>query len=53
MKFLCDSVVIQNYDVTRTLFFRTKSKIKEIFTKVLKGHIAVATVDLNKKKMEV
>ena len=54
MKFLCDSGGQYKYgttDVTRTLCFsEQKSKIKEIFTKVLKGHIAVATVDLNKKK---
>ena len=52
--FLCDSGGQYKYgttDVTRTLCFsEQKSKIKEIFTKVLKGHIAVATVDLNKKK---
>ena len=50
----CDSGGQYKYgttDVTRTLCFsEQKSKIKEIFTKVLKGHIAVATVDLNKKK---
>ena len=54
MKFLYDSGGQYKYgttDVTRTLCFsEQKSKIKEIFTKVLKGHIAVATVDLNKKK---
>jgi len=35
--------------VTRTICFsRPKDKIKNIFTKVLKGHIAVATTNLNK-----
>ena len=36
-------------DVTRTLCFSKQSKnIKNIYTKVLKGHIAVATTDLKK-----
>jgi len=36
-------------DVTRTLSLGVKSpKIKEIFTRVLKGHIAVASYELNK-----
>ena len=36
-------------DVTRTLSLGVKSpKIKEIFTRVLKGHIAVASYDLKK-----
>jgi Xaa-Pro aminopeptidase len=36
-------------DVTRTLSLDVKSpKIKEIFTRVLKGHIAVASYELNK-----
>ena len=52
--FLCDSGGQYKYgttDVTRTLCFsEQKQNIKKIFTKVLKGHIAVATVDLNKKK---
>ena len=30
------------------MFFKTKKNIKEIFTKVLKGHIAIATANLNK-----
>ena len=50
--FLCDSGGQYNYgttDVTRTICFSNQSKnIKDIFTKVLKGHIAVATTDLNK-----
>ncbi len=52
--FLCDSGGQYKYgttDVTRTLCFSEQKKsIKKIFTKVLKGHIAVATVDLNKKR---
>ena len=50
--FLCDSGGQYKYgttDVTRTLCFKKQpNKIKNIFTKVLKGHIAVATCDLNK-----
>ena len=50
--FLCDSGGQYKYgttDVTRTLCFsKQKSLIKDIFTKVLKGHIAVANSDLNK-----
>jgi len=50
--FLCDSGGQYKYgttDVTRTLCFSTQSKnIKNIFTKVLKGHIAVATSNLKK-----
>ena len=50
--FLCDSGGQYKYgttDVTRTICFsRPKDKIKNIFTKVLKGHIAVATTNLNK-----
>ena len=35
--------------MTRTICFSNpKPKIKEIFTNVLKGHIAVATTDLRK-----
>ena len=38
-------------DVTRTISFnRPKKKIKEIYTRVLKGHIAVATAKINKVK---
>ena len=37
-------------DVTRTICFsKPKKYIKEIFTKVLKGHISIATANLNKK----
>jgi Xaa-Pro aminopeptidase len=59
--FLCDSGGQYNYgttDVTRTICFsKQKSKIKNIFTDVLKGHIAVATTNLNKinigKKIDI
>jgi Xaa-Pro aminopeptidase len=48
--FLCDSGGQYKYgttDVTRTICFtKPKSSIKNIFTKVLKGHIAVANTDL-------
>jgi Xaa-Pro aminopeptidase len=48
--FLCDSGGQYKYgttDVTRTICFsRPKPSIKNIFTKVLKGHIAVANTDL-------
>ena len=38
-------------DVTRTICFsRVSNKIKEIFTRVLKGHIAVALTDIKKQK---
>ena len=50
--FLCDSGGQYKYgttDVTRTICFSNQNqKIKNIFTKVLKGHIAVATTDINK-----
>ena len=50
--FLCDSGGQYEYgttDVTRTICFtKPKSFIKDIFTKVLKGHIAVATSNLKK-----
>ncbi len=50
--FLCDSGGQYKYgttDVTRTICFsKQKQNIKNIFTKVLKGHIAVATTNLNK-----
>ncbi|WP_428080818.1 M24 family metallopeptidase [Candidatus Pelagibacter sp.] len=50
--FLCDSGGQYKYgttDVTRTICFsEQKQNIKDIFTKVLKGHIAVATSDINK-----
>ena len=52
--FLCDSGGQYKYgttDVTRTICFsKPKKNIKNIFTKVLKGHIAVACSDLNKDK---
>ena len=48
--FLCDSGGQYKYgttDVTRTICFtKPKPSIKNIFTKVLKGHIAVANTDL-------
>ena len=51
--FLCDSGGQYKYgttDVTRTICFsKQKQNIKDVFTKVLKGHIAVATSDLNKQ----
>ena len=50
--FLCDSGGQYKYgttDVTRTICFsKPTSKIKNIFTRVLKGHIAVFNTDLNK-----
>ena len=59
--FLCDSGGQYKYgttDVTRTICFsKPKLKIKEIFTNVLKGHIAVATTNLRKdnigKKIDI
>ena len=49
---LCDSGGQYKYgttDVTRTICFsKQKHSIKNIFTKVLKGHIAVAKTDINK-----
>ena len=52
---LCDSGGQYKYgttDVTRTLCFTKPSQnIKDIFTKVLKGHIAVATSNLNKENI--
>ena len=48
---MCDSGGQYKYgttDVTRTICFsKPKSYIKDIFTKILKGHIAVATTNLN------
>jgi Xaa-Pro aminopeptidase len=48
--FLCDSGGQYKYgttDVTRTICFKKpKTSIKNIYTKVLKGHIAVANTDL-------
>ena len=50
--FLCDSGGQYKYgttDVTRTICFtKPKSTVKDIFTKVLKGHIAVANTNLKK-----
>ena len=50
--FLCDSGGQYKYgttDVTRTICFtKPKNKIKNIFTRVLKGHIAVVKSNLNK-----
>ncbi|MDC3117844.1 M24B family metallopeptidase, partial [Candidatus Pelagibacter sp.] len=52
--FLCDSGGQYKFgttDVTRTICFSNQTKkIKNIFTNVLKGHIAVVNTDLNKKK---
>ncbi len=51
---LCDSGGQYKFgttDVTRTICFSNQKKyIKDIYTNVLKGHIAVANTDLNKKK---
>jgi Xaa-Pro aminopeptidase len=51
---LCDSGGQYKYgttDVTRTICFSSQKKsIKDIFTKVLKGHIAVARTDLKFNK---
>ena len=50
--FLCDSGGQYKFgttDVTRTICFsKQKNSTKDIFTKVLKGHIAVATTNLKK-----
>ena len=50
--FLCDSGGQYKFgttDVTRTICFSKQPRsIKNNFTKVLKGHIAVATTDINK-----
>jgi len=59
--FLCDSGGQYNFgttDVTRTICFsQAKQSIKNIFTKVLKGHIAVANTNLKKdntgKKIDI
>ena len=52
--FLCDSGGQYKFgttDVTRTICFKNQNtKIKDIFTNVLKGHIAVVNTNLNKKK---
>ena len=53
--FLCDSGGQYKYgttDVTRTICFsRPKKSIKNIFTRVLKGHIAVAEINLKENFM--
>ena len=50
--FLCDSGGQYKYgttDVTRTICFaKPNNRIKNIFTRVLKGHIAVSNTNLNK-----
>ena len=50
--FLCDSGGQYKFgttDVTRTICFKNQNKnFKKIFTNVLKGHIAVANINLNK-----
>jgi Xaa-Pro aminopeptidase len=59
--FLCDSGGQYKYgttDVTRTICFsKPKAHIKDIFTKILKGHIAVTTTNLKKdsvgKKIDI
>ena len=52
--YLCDSGGQYTYgttDVTRTISFKVQPKnIKDAFTRVLKGHIAVATANISKKK---
>ena len=52
--FLCDSGGQYSYgttDVTRTICFSNQTKdIKNIYTKVLKGHIAVAQTNLRRAK---
>ena len=52
--FLCDSGGQYKYgttDITRTISLNKQTKkIKNIFTYVLKGHIAVANANLNKLK---
>ncbi len=53
--YLCDSGGQYKYgttDITRTISFKEQPKnIKDIFTRVLKGHIAVATVNISKQKI--
>ena len=53
--FLCDSGGQYKYgttDVTRTICFSNQNQnIKNIFTKVLKGHIGVASINLNKNNI--
>ncbi len=53
--YLCDSGGQYNYgttDITRTISFKEQPKnIKDTFTRVLKGHIAVATANISKQKI--
>jgi len=53
--YLCDSGGQYTYgttDVTRTISFKKQPKnIKDAFTRVLKGHIAVATANISKHKI--
>ncbi len=53
--FLCDSGGQYNYgttDVTRTICFKKANHhVKDIFTRVLKGHISVAKTDLKKNNI--
>ena len=53
--YLCDSGGQYAYgttDVTRTISFKKQPKnIKDAFTRVLKGHIAVATANISKHKI--
>ena len=52
--YLCDSggqYLYGTTDVTRTISFKAQPKnIKDSFTRVLKGHIAVATANISKQK---
>ncbi len=52
--YLCDSGGQYTYgttDVTRTISFKKQTNnIKDVFTRVLKGHIAVATANISKQK---
>ena len=52
--YLCDSGGQYKYgttDVTRTISFKEQPKnIKNVFTRVLKGHIAVATTNISNQK---
>ncbi len=52
--YLCDSGGQYTYgttDVTRTISFKVQPKnIKDAFTRVLKGHIAVASANISKQK---
>ena len=46
---LVDSInLAQQTSLERFVFLKQPNKIKNIFTKVLKGHIAVATCNINK-----